>query len=262
MILDQIIQNSRRELIARQRETPLEIIQEAALRQTQPVDLAGALQGQRTAIIAEIKKASPSQGVICEDFDPVGTARTYAQNGAAAISVLTETRYFQGSPEYLREINRALGPHRPPLLRKDFIFDPYQVYESRACGADALLLITAILGPKVLTSLLNLSHQLGMRCLVEVHNRRELNIAIKSGAEIIGINNRDLNTFAVDIATTGRLRPHIPPDRVVVSESGIKTAGDMEKLRVWGVNAALVGESLMASPNIADKMRELQNDTD
>ena len=165
--------------------------------------------------------------------------------------------YFQGKLDYLSYIDCALGTIRPPLLRKDFIFDPYQVYESRAFGADALLLIAAILTFKELETLVNLSHSLHMCCLVEVHNEDEVQMAIASGARIIGINNRDLTDFSVDINTTARLRPLINKDHIVVSESGIKSRSDMEKLQSWGVNAALVGETLMCAPDIATKMREL-----
>ena len=208
-------------------------------------------------LIAEVKKASPSRGVICADFDPVRIARIYAENGASAISVLTETRHFQGSMNYLRDIKSALGSRCPPLLRKDFITDPYQIYQSRAYGADSLLLIAAILKPEELISLLKLSHGLGMRCLVEVHNEAEVGVAIKSNAGIIGINNRDLTTFRVDLTTTGRLRPLIPAGRIVVSESGIKDRNDVEMLKEWGVNAVLIGEALMSAPDIAARMKEL-----
>ncbi len=208
-------------------------------------------------LITEVKKASPSRGVICSDFDPVKIARTYAENGASAISVLTETRHFQGSMNYLRDIKSALGSRCPPLLRKDFIIDPYQIYQSRAYGADSLLLIAAILKPEELTSLLKLSHGLGMNCLVEVHNEAEVGVAMKSNAGIIGINNRDLTTFRVDLTTTGRLRPLIPAGRIVVSESGIKDRNDVEMLKEWGVNAVLIGEALMSAPDIAARMKEL-----
>jgi len=257
MILDEIVKSSRRDLENRKLKMPLEKLQKLALAGLPTVDLAAALNKDRTAIVAEVKKASPSRGVICSDFDPVEIARIYALNMASAISVLTENRYFQGSLDYLLAINKALGPARPPLLRKDFIIDPYQIYESRACGADGLLLIVAILKFSELKALLDLSHNLQMRCLVETHNEKEVDLAVKSGANIIGINNRDLRTLEVDLNTTARLRPLIPADRIVISESGIKTRTDMQKLRGWGVNAALVGESLMNSKNIAAKMKEL-----
>ncbi len=258
MILDQIVNNSRQELEERKQAIPQEKLLQLASAMARPLDLARALSGERVRLIAEVKKASPSKGLICRDFDPLKIARCYAENGAAAISVLTDRKFFQGSPGYLSRIQAALGNDRPPLLRKDFIFDPYQVYESRAYGADSLLLITAILTPSELSGLLKLSHRLHMYCLVEVHNESEVETAVKSGAEVIGINNRDLKTFEVDLETTRRLRPLIPPDRIVVSESGIRDRSDMQKLQDWKINAALVGESLVASDNIAAKMKELQ----
>jgi indole-3-glycerol phosphate synthase len=170
---------------------------------------------------------------------------------------LTDSKYFQGSLEYLKDIKAALGEKRLPLLRKDFILDPYQVYESRAYGADAILLIVAILNPEKLGKFLRLSHDLNMGCLVEVHNESELEIALHSGAKVIGINNRDLSSFEIDITTTERLRPLVPKDRIVVSESGIKDRSDIEKLAGWGVDAILIGESLMSAPDIATRMKEL-----
>ncbi|MFC1921148.1 indole-3-glycerol phosphate synthase TrpC [Chloroflexota bacterium] len=256
MILDEIVTFNRRELEKIKENFPLEKIKGTVLEQTEPLDFGTALRGDGIRMITEVKKASPSKGVIREDFLPVQIARVYADNGAAAISVLTEEEYFRGSLEYLRGIRRSIGS-RIPLLRKDFIFDPYQVYQSRAYGADALLLIVAILSPGQLDELLNLSHDLGMKCLVEVHNEAELETALKSGAGIIGINNRDLTTFNVDIATTERLRPLIPSDRIVVSESGIKTRADIDKLKEWGVDAVLVGEALMSSYDITAAMRAL-----
>jgi len=257
MILDRIVADNLRELEARKRSFPLEELKRVALEQPAPLDFASALRGDRIQLIAEVKKASPSRGIIRPDFNPVEIAKTYAGNGASAISVLTEVRYFQGSLNHLRDIRNAPGSKRLPLLRKDFLYDPYQVYESRAYGADSLLLIVAILTPEKLEELLRLSHQLGMGCLVEVHNEAELEIALESQARIIGINNRDLSTFTVDLAATERLRPLIPPDRIVVSESGIKNRGDMENLRQWGVDAVLIGESLLSAPDITAKMKEL-----
>ena len=257
MILDQIVTDKLLELEARKRSLPLDELRGVALEQPSPLDFTSALRSDHIQLIAEVKKASPSRGIIRHDFNPAEIAQIYADNGAAAISVLTETKYFQGSLDHLRDIRKALGDKKLPLLRKDFILDSYQVYESRACGADGLLLIVAILTPEKLETLLELSHELGMSCLVEVHNEAELEIALRSQARIIGINNRDLSTFAVDLATTKRLRPLIPPDRIVVSESGIKNRSDLEKLREWGVDAVLIGESLMSAANIAAKMKEL-----
>jgi len=257
MILDQIVKDNLEELATRKRSLPLAELKRIALEQPPPLDFASALRGDRVQLIAEVKKASPSRGVICSDFDPVKIAQAYASNGASAISVLTETQYFQGSLNYLKDIKNTLGNQRIPLLRKDFLTDPYQIYESRAYGADSLLLIVAILSSQKLKSLLELSHELGMSCLVEVHNEAEIEMALQSGARIIGINNRNLKTFAVDLATTKRLRPLIPKDKIVVSESGIKDRRDIGKMKQWDVNAVLIGESLMSATDIAAKMKEL-----
>jgi indole-3-glycerol phosphate synthase len=256
MILDQIVSHNLEELKDKKRRLPVAELQRLAAEQPPALDLALALRGDGIKLIAEVKKASPSRGVIRADFDPVEVAKIYAGNGAAAISVLTEAEHFQGSLDHLKNIRKAL-PDKLPLLRKDFIFDPYQIYESRAYGADSLLLIVAILEPEKLQELLRISHQLNMSCLVEVHNKAEVEIALKSRAKIIGINNRDLNTFSVDMATTERLRPLIPPDRIIVSESGIKERTDIERLSRLGIDAVLIGESLMSAPDIAARMREL-----
>jgi indole-3-glycerol phosphate synthase len=255
MILDKIVADVAIELEKKKRRLPLAEMVKKAVAQSPPLDFAPALRGDNVRLIAEVKKASPSKGIICDNFNPLDIARVYAANGASAISVLTEPKYFQGNLNYLRDI-KTLADNPVPLLRKDFIFDPYQVFESRAYGADCILLIVAILTPEKLPELLQLSHQLGMMSLVEVHNEPELKIAVKSNAKIIGINNRDLNTFKVDLKTTDRLCLLIPPDRIVVSESGIKSRDDMQKLRKRGINAALIGEALMTAPDIAAKMRE------
>ena len=256
MILDEIVEYNRIELEKIKEIFPMEELRKAALEEPEPLDFAAALRGEGVRLIAEVKKASPSRGVIRADFHPVEIAGIYATGGASAISVLTEEKYFQGSLDYLRDIKTALGS-RIPILRKDFIFDTYQVCQSRAYGADALLLIAAVLDNEMLGELLSLSHRLGMECLVEVHSETELENALKSGAGIIGINNRDLKTFEVDISTTRRLRRLVPGDKIVVSESGIKTRQDMERLKSWGVDAVLVGEALMASKDIAAAMKEL-----
>jgi len=257
MILDRIVADKKLELEGTRSELPMVELRRMALEQPPPLDFSTALRGDGIRLIAEVKKASPSRGIIRADFNPVEIAQIYADNGAAAISVLTEAKYFQGSLSYLKSIREFLGDKRPPLLRKDFIFDPYQVYESRAFGADSLLLIVAILDRDKLEELITLVRELGMSCLVEVHNEAELEIALDSRAEVIGINNRNLNTFEVDISTTGRLRPLIPRDRIVVSESGIKSRSDIEQLKRWGINAALIGESFMSSPDIASRIKEL-----
>lgn len=256
MFLDEIVIRSRQDLEARKSKLSMENVRRLALGAPPPLDMAAALRGDHVRLIAEVKKASPSRGVIRHDFDPVAIARSYAAGGASVISVLTEGRYFGGSLDHLKDIREAVG-NRLPLLRKDFIQEPYEVYESRACGADGLLLIVAILGAERLAELMELSRGLGMSCLVEVHNQAELGIALDSGARIIGINNRDLETLDVDINTTERLRPLIPEDRIVVSESGIKSRDDIEKMARLAVDAVLVGEALVSAADITAKLKEL-----
>jgi indole-3-glycerol phosphate synthase len=257
MILDKIVANKRKELEITREALPLQGLERMLQKQPPTKDFASALKGDGIKLITEVKKASPSKGLICRNFDAVKIASTYAANGASAISVLTESKFFQGSLDDLRNVAQSLGENRPPLLRKDFIFDPYQVYEARAFGADAILLIVAILTPEQLNELLNLSHNLEMKCLVEVHNESELDVALCSKAKVIGINNRDLKTFKVDITATQHLSNRIPHDRVVVSESGIKTRAHMEKTTEWGVHAVLIGETLLTAPDIAARIREL-----
>lgn len=242
------------EIERRERTLPLTYLNERISQQKAPLDLALALKGDHIGLIAEVKRASPSRGILHPSLNPVQLAKTYVEGGANAISVLTEANYFKGSINDLAAIRQEVTL---PVLRKDFILDPYQVYESRAYGADALLLIAAILSPAQLEEFLSLSHSLGLRCLVEVHNENEVETALLSGAEIIGINNRDLNTFAVDINTTRRLRPLIPQQRIVVAESGIRSRSDVEKLKEWGANAMLVGEALVTAGDVMAKMREL-----
>ncbi|MDP2919969.1 MAG: indole-3-glycerol phosphate synthase TrpC [Dehalococcoidia bacterium] len=257
MILDEIVTNKKREIESAKSRVPLAHLKKLAEKQTHPLDFIKALQGDGIKLIAEVKKASPSKGVIRTDFAPLEIARIYAANGASAISVLTDEKYFQGKLEYLQNIKKALAGSNIPLLRKDFIIDSYQVYESRVYGADAILLIVAILSQEQIKELLNLSHQLGMACLVEVHNETELRTVLQTDARAIGINNRDLTTMTVDIQTTARLRPMIPAGRLVVSESGIKTRNHMLMIESLGVDAVLVGETLMESVDIAGKMKEL-----
>jgi len=253
-MLDKIIAQKREEVEQRKKVATITYLQQRIARQKPALDLAPALKGDHVRLIAEVKQASPSRGTLSLNFNPIELARTYAEGGAAAISVLTEANYFMGSIEHLAAIKEVVGI---PLLRKDFIFDLYQIYESRAYGADALLLITSILSQEQLKELVSLSHSLGLRCLVEVHNEGEVKRAVLSEAEIIGINNRDLNTFTVDITTTRRLRPLIPQERIVVSESGIKSKRDIEKLRKWGVDAVLVGETLVTAGDVPAKMKGL-----
>jgi len=256
MILDDIVKTKMKELARRKRSLSLTRLKEqVAALDRKPLDLAAAIKGDDLRLIAEVKKASPSRGALCQNFDAVKLARTYADNGAAAISVLTEERYFEGSIEQMSDIKASVKAI--PILRKDFVFEPYQVYESRLYGADALLLIVAMLSSDTLTDLIVLSHKLGMRCVVEVHDEEEMERALDSGAEIIGINNRDLRTFKVSLHTTERLRPLVPDDCMVVSESGIRCRADVEKLRNWKVNAMLVGEVLSAADDTAKKMKEL-----
>jgi indole-3-glycerol phosphate synthase len=205
-------------------------------------------------LIAEVKKASPSKGVIRRDFDPIAIAQQYEQHGAACISVLTDQEYFQGSLQYLREIRRSV---RIPLLRKDFIIDPYQVIEARAAGADAVLLIAECLDDSTLQRLHDLTVDHGMTPLVELYEPDNLPRVIDLGAKVIGINNRNLHTFDVDIGHTLRLCQQIPDDRVVVAESGIRTRADVKALERAGVDGMLVGESLVARPDIGTAVDEL-----
>jgi indole-3-glycerol phosphate synthase len=253
-MLDKIIAQKREEVEQRKKVATITYLKERIAQGKPALDLALALKGDHIRLIAEVKQASPSRGMLSHNFNHIKLAQTYAEGGAAAISVLTEANYFMGSIEHLAAIKEVIGL---PLLRKDFIFDPYQVYESRAYGADALLLIAAILSQEQLKEFVSLSHSLGLRCLVEVHNAGEVEKAVLSEAEIMGINNRDLNTFTVDITTTRRLRPLIPQERIVVSESGIKSKRDIEKLGKWGVDAVLVGEALVTADNVLAKMKEL-----
>ena len=253
-MLDKIVAQKREEVEQRRKAVTIACLQERIARQKPSPDFALVLKSDHIRLIAEVKQTSPSRGMLRPNFNPIELAQIYSDCGAAAISVLTETNYFMGSIEHLAAINKVV---QLPLLRKDFIFDPYQVYESRAYGADALLLIAAILSQRQLKELVSLSHSLGLRCLVEVHNEGEVERAVLSEAEIIGINNRDLNTFAVDINTTCRLRPLIPKEKIVVSESGIRSRSDMEKLRKWRVDAVLVGEALVTAGDVTAKMREL-----
>jgi indole-3-glycerol phosphate synthase len=253
-MLNKIVAQKKVEVEQKKKAVAIACLQERIARQKPSLDFALALKSDHIRLIAEVKKASPSRGMLKPNFNPTELAQTYAEGGATAISVLTESNYFMGSIEHLEAIKEVV---QLPLLRKDFIFDPYQVYESRAYGADALLLIAAILSQRQLKELISLSHGLGLKCLVEVHNEGELERAIISESEIIGINNRDLNTFSVDINTTRRLRPLVPEEKIVVSESGIKSQRDIEKLRYWRVDAVLVGEALVTAADIRAKMKEL-----
>ncbi len=262
-ILDDIIEARRRTLEQARPRVPLAELEQAAEARSERRDFAGALAphfkdgGARKggianlAIIAELKKSSPSAGLLKRDYRPREVARGYESAGAAALSVLTEEEFFLGSLDHLQEAREAV---RLPVLRKDFILDPYQVYESVAAGADALLLIVAALGDQELGSLVELCDRLRIAALVEIHTSEEIERAIGAGARIIGVNNRNLKTMDVSLETSLRLRARIPGDCVSVSESGIRTAADLQSLSEAGFDAALTGERLMAA---ADPGREL-----
>lgn len=259
-ILDRIVADNRELLDATMRAEPLAAMRARAEASRQPLPFAPALVGPTMRLIAEVKKASPTKGIFDAEMDPVARAREYTEGHAAAISVLTEPKHFRGDLSYLAAIREGLegaGLACPPLLRKDFLFDPYQLYEARAAGADAMLLIVAVLGDPLLCELLALAGELELGALVEVHDEEETERALRAGAEVIGINNRDLRTFTTDLATTARLRPLIPPGKVVVSESGISTREHVSALRAIGVDAILVGESLMLAGNVQAKMADL-----
>ena len=255
MILDEIVAYKKEELAETKRGVSL------ADQKKRAAD-AGPLRGFGAALtttggiklIAEVKKASPSKGVIREDFDPVGIAATYQEAGATCLSVLTEKKYFQGSLESLGAIRRAVGL---PLLRKDFIVDEYQIFEARAAGADAILLIAACLDRRQLEDYLGIAGNLGLDVLVESHTVKELDKTLHAGARIVGINNRDLTRFTVSLQTTFDLLQDIPDDRVVVSESGIQSRDDVMRLEKAGVDAVLVGESLMREKDMGKKVKEL-----
>jgi indole-3-glycerol phosphate synthase len=255
-ILDRIVADKREELAAAQRRVPFAGLK-GRLPQAPPSrPFAEALRGHSLRLIAEVKKASPSRGLLREEFDPLALARSYADAGAAAVSVLTDERHFQGSLDHLASIRAAL-PQGPPLLRKDFLFDHYQLYEARAHGADAVLLIAAVLDSTLLARLISLAAELEMDALVEVHDELELERGLMAGARLVGVNNRDLRTFEVDLATTERLRPLIPPEVTVVAESGISARADIERLQALNVHAVLIGEALVTAPDLAAKIREL-----
>ena len=256
-ILDKILEAKRAELVRHKRETPLSTL-ESRVRETPfPHNLSGALWGDRVRLIGETKKASPSKGLLAQHYDPAALASTYASNGAAAISVLTEVDHFQGSLAHLAAVKAAVGPEGIPVLRKDFLFDPYHLLEARAHGADAALLIVAALSTEQLREMLDAAQRIWLQCLVEVHDERELETALSAGAEIIGINHRDLRTFKMEMTLSARLRPMIPQGRMVVAESGINSREDVSALLQVGVHGILVGEALMTAPDVGEKVREL-----
>ncbi len=256
-ILDEIVDKKRLEIQQRQ-QTVSESELERQLENAPPIrDFGGVLNvpGQ-VQVIAEVKKASPSAGIIRKDFDPVQIAQIYADNGAAAISVLTDAPFFQGELSYLRQIRQAVTP---PLLRKDFLLERYQLLEARVAGADAVLLIAEILPGNQLAELLRETWALGMEALVELYDAENLPRVVEAGAQIIGINNRNLRTFVTKLEHTLELADQIPPDRCLVSESGIRTQEDIERLQQAGVKAVLIGETLMRSEDIGAKLWELRS---
>jgi indole-3-glycerol phosphate synthase len=256
--MDEILAYKRLELPKRMQTKPLSLVQAEAQASQQPLDTLAALRKPakaRPRLIAEVKAASPSRGVLVKNFDPLALAQVYCEYGAAAISVLTDEHFFRGRLEYLSQIS-AMQP-RPVTLRKDFILDEYQLYEARAAGASMALLIVAALTASQLVSLREKCESLGMTALVEAHTAEEVHIALNCGAKLLGINNRDLGTFQVNLETSLRLRALIPPEVVVVAESGIFTRADVDRLADAGVDAILVGEALVTAPDIAAKVREL-----
>ena len=249
-ILNKILATKREEVAKASAIKSLKEIHEEALAQPEPRDFVGNLAKKDAAnlpaVIAEIKKASPSKGVIREDFNPAEIAKSYEQAGAACLSVLTDEQYFQGSAAYLKQARDACSL---PVLRKDFMIDPYQVVEARAMGADCILLIAAALELKQMQLLEDISHELGMAVLVEVHNQKELDLALKLSTPLVGINNRNLRTFDVTLQTTLELLKNLPDDRFVITESGIFTPEDVALMRDNNVNGFLVGEAFMRQPD-------------
>lgn len=253
-ILEEIVEY-KREFVARAKyHKPLAEVRARAMDSPDPADFAGALRAPGISLIAEVKKASPSKGLIRADFDPERIAAAYAENGARALSVLTDEAYFQGSDAHLQSARRAAGL---PVLRKDFLVDPYQVYQARLLGADAVLVIVALMDGSQLEDFLGLAGELDLAALVEVHDQTELSRAGQAGAGLVGINNRDLRSFATSLETTFALLPQVSAGTLVVSESGIESRQDVERLETAGVDAVLVGEALMRASDIGAKVREL-----
>ena len=253
-ILRKIVDHKKREVEEKKRKFNLSVLREEAERLKVPYDFKEALSGEGINIIAEVKKASPSKGVIREDFDPVEIAKAYERGGAKAISVLTDEKFFQGSPFYLRQVAEAV---KLPVLRKDFIIDEFQIYGAKALGASSYLLIATILSDSELKDFIDLGRELGMEPLVETHTEEEVERALKAGAEIIGVNNRDLKTFTVSLSTTLKLLPLIKSEgKLSVSESGIKGKEDLIMLKEAGVDAFLIGETLMRSENPEALLKE------
>lgn len=258
MILDNIIEKRKIQLTREKANISPDEMKELALSSKMPViSFKDALKADRLSVICEVKKASPSKGLIREDFKPVEIAKEYEAAGANAISCLTEEYYFQGSSEYLADIRKNVSI---PIIRKDFIFDEYQIYEAKVIGANAVLLIAAILSAEQMNEFQELAHSLGLQCLVEVHNEEELQKVLTFNPDIIGINNRNLKTFKVDLLTTERVRKNVPCETVLVSESGIKDNNDMKTVRALGADAVLIGETLMRSDDIASTLHKLRED--
>ena len=243
-MLDEIMSHHREMLPKIKRDIPMASVQAFAMVAPPALDFYAALAKPGVGLIAECKKASPSKGLMVPDYDPVWLAKIYASGGASAISVLTDGRHFQGSLEHLRDVREAVDL---PLLRKDFTFDPYHIYEARAAGADAILLIASVLALSQVKDLMALTHELGMNALVEVHSAEELEKVLTISPRIVGVNNRNLQTFEVDFENTARLRAMIPEDIVTVGESGLKNTDDVITMREIGVDAILVGETLVKS---------------
>lgn len=257
-ILNKILATKREEVAAALAAKSLAAVRSEAEAQAPAWDFVGAVRGKIAAglpaVIAEIKKASPSKGIIRPDFRPADIAVSYEKRGAACLSVLTDRQYFQGAPEYLQAARAACAL---PVLRKDFMVDAYQVYEARAMGADCILLIAAALGLDEMRDLEAIAHGLGMAVLVEVHNGEELDLALRLTTPLVGINNRNLRTFEVSLQTTLGLLPRIPGDRVVVTESGILATGDVSLMRASQVNAFLVGEAFMRATEPGEELARL-----
>lgn len=251
-ILDEIVARKKKEVEALKKRRPIKE-EEIRIRPSHDVFSRALAKPGRISIIAEIKKASPSTGLICSSFEPERIAGIYEKNGASAISVLTERHFFKGSIDYLPLVKKATNL---PVLRKDFIIDPYQVYESNIYGADAILLIAVALSFNELKNLLELTNEVGMEALVEVHNKEDLEKAISTGASVIGINNRDLKSLKVDLNTSLELIKYIPKEKVTVTESGINKREELLTLKEAGFNAALIGTSLMRAKDIGEKLRE------
>ena len=244
-ILQEIAERTRERIAAQKAILPMnELMQLAQVAENTQFLFEKSLKTDDIAFICEIKKASPSKGIIAQNFPYTQIAKEYEDAGAAAISVLTEPYYFQGSDQYLREIAQTVST---PLLRKDFTVDSYTIYEAKILGASAVLLICSILDPDTLAEYISIAHGIGLSALVETHSEEEVAMALKAGARVIGVNNRNLKTFEVDIGLSARLRKYVPPEVIFVSESGIKTPEDVEKLRRTGANAVLIGEAIMES---------------